>query len=84
MVGEILNLSLQVDNTVMRHVRHFLYIAVLAELIGVGEITTIFFPMMLSKLIFRIECSFVFAERTFELVLLMVLKQVLHIGVIVH
>ena len=45
MVGEILDLSLQVDNAVVRHVRHLLYIAVLAKLICVREITAIFFPV---------------------------------------
>ena len=86
MVGEILDLRLQVDNAVVRHVRHFLYIAVLAELISVGEITTIFLPVNPRKLLWRIECSFVIAVRklTFVLVLLMMLKYVLHIGVIVH
>ena len=71
MVGEILDLRLQVDNAVVRHVRHFLYIAVLAELISVGEITTIFLPVNPRKLLWRIECSFVIAVRKLTFVLLL-------------
>ena len=83
-IGEIFNLRLQIDDAVVIRVRHFLYIAVLAKLVYVREMSTILFPVMLCKLFWSFECSFIFAlfHLTFILVLLMVLKYVFYIVVI--